>query len=526
MITKIANITQLRTRKGDVNSFIETMGYSTSTDGGGNIFYWDATSIAADNTGTVIQVTGVNTGRWISINKQEVYLSWFENSNTGFQNFLNAAAGKTGIINRNATLTTTMNVPGDLTLRQNKGTLISTNANVGFLWNLKKNFLGTGLNWTSTATTTGSTLMKFDGMWNATFDTCVFDMTGGSNSSGVDIIQLLPGPYNTTELWGTYYCNFHNIKFAGGRYICKADGYTYPSFITNITFSFCWATNGVSFLKATRANNFNIHRICADSLSGHAFDLSYCSDFVLETNEIYTPPGFYTLNEDVNCNKNVVNLGTRVNDFTVPVTNDMLGWDGSKLTLQGSNSNADNFRTRLNSIFSYAGSTILQGKGGTNVWTDIVKWSETIGTIIKAGWNNWIRLRENKISIGVNDQIKTFVKTMTATSGQYQDLIYFNTYGANQTISAEVTIYYRSNDSTISAIQKANYVQVSNASEVVSLNFEVTHELIVGTTVLPTLNTFYSGSTSTAAITHTNISSAATMDIVVKYSGTTNATVA
>jgi hypothetical protein len=66
MITKITNIAQLRTRKGTTNSLVETLGYYTASDGGNNTYQWNSSSVLSDNGGTIIAVTGVATGRWIS----------------------------------------------------------------------------------------------------------------------------------------------------------------------------------------------------------------------------------------------------------------------------------------------------------------------------------------------------------------------------------------------------------------------------------------------------------------------------
>lgn len=43
---------------------VDVLGYYAKGDGGGGIFYWDSTSTEADNGGTIIQATGVTTGRW------------------------------------------------------------------------------------------------------------------------------------------------------------------------------------------------------------------------------------------------------------------------------------------------------------------------------------------------------------------------------------------------------------------------------------------------------------------------------
>ncbi len=52
-------------------------GFYAVGDGGGGVFYWDASSTAADNGGTIIQATGVTTGRWIRIFEGPVRLAWF-----------------------------------------------------------------------------------------------------------------------------------------------------------------------------------------------------------------------------------------------------------------------------------------------------------------------------------------------------------------------------------------------------------------------------------------------------------------
>lgn len=44
---------------------IQVSGYYAANDGGGGTYVWNSTSTAADNGGTVIQVTGVATGRWL-----------------------------------------------------------------------------------------------------------------------------------------------------------------------------------------------------------------------------------------------------------------------------------------------------------------------------------------------------------------------------------------------------------------------------------------------------------------------------
>jgi hypothetical protein len=77
-------------------------GYYADADGGGGLFLWNATSTTADNGGTVIQVTGVATGRWIRFvpNGSPLNARWFgaKGDNTGddkaaLQRWLDAGGG-------------------------------------------------------------------------------------------------------------------------------------------------------------------------------------------------------------------------------------------------------------------------------------------------------------------------------------------------------------------------------------------------------------------------------------------------
>jgi hypothetical protein len=62
---RVPNIATLRTTEADPYTQIYLVQHSTTNDGGHGPFVWDSASTAADNSGTIIQVTGVATGRWI-----------------------------------------------------------------------------------------------------------------------------------------------------------------------------------------------------------------------------------------------------------------------------------------------------------------------------------------------------------------------------------------------------------------------------------------------------------------------------
>lgn len=64
---KVDTIAALRSMT-DTFDTINVLGYYDKGDGGGGLFYWDETSTEADNGGTIIQATGVTTGRWKKIN--------------------------------------------------------------------------------------------------------------------------------------------------------------------------------------------------------------------------------------------------------------------------------------------------------------------------------------------------------------------------------------------------------------------------------------------------------------------------
>jgi len=57
-------IAEIKLQKGSPSANINVLGYNTPGDGGGGEFYWDDVSTQSDNAGTIIQVTGLSTGRW------------------------------------------------------------------------------------------------------------------------------------------------------------------------------------------------------------------------------------------------------------------------------------------------------------------------------------------------------------------------------------------------------------------------------------------------------------------------------
>jgi len=76
-INRVENIASLKLQDGLVFNTIEVLGYYTKGDGGGGTFYWDSSSTETDNSGTIIQATGITTGRWKRVYSGAVNVKWF-----------------------------------------------------------------------------------------------------------------------------------------------------------------------------------------------------------------------------------------------------------------------------------------------------------------------------------------------------------------------------------------------------------------------------------------------------------------
>ena len=77
-VNSVSNIATLKTTTASAaNDTIEVLGYYNPNDGGGGFFYWDSASTTADNGGTIIQRTGIATGRWMRIYDCFIDVKWF-----------------------------------------------------------------------------------------------------------------------------------------------------------------------------------------------------------------------------------------------------------------------------------------------------------------------------------------------------------------------------------------------------------------------------------------------------------------
>jgi hypothetical protein len=68
---------ELRTVMLNNSNFAVAAGFWVPGDGGGGVFFWDPSSVEADDGGTVIKVIGITTGRWKRVYSGPLNVRWF-----------------------------------------------------------------------------------------------------------------------------------------------------------------------------------------------------------------------------------------------------------------------------------------------------------------------------------------------------------------------------------------------------------------------------------------------------------------
>lgn len=471
-------------------------------------FIYDSTdTTSADNTGTILVTSS---GARYKIAEREVYeLAWFDNTDAGFQAFLTACDSRIGIINRSQTLTTTMNV-GSTRLIQRRGTQITTSAAIGFRSNLKKLATFDDLVFRTTSTTSNTCLWELDGTWNFTFRGCEFT----ASTSTPDFIRIKSGLYGGSLYWGNYYTKFVDCKFELGRYGFTGGGNNSSiSYFTTLTVQNCWHTSPVSMVNLSYGETLTFLHSGCDLATSYAINLTNMSNCYFVFQEV-TTTGANVVNQ-VGCNRNIFAATNEVQDLTG--NTELLGLTTKWLTLQGSNADADLFNTKLQSVYSYAGSTKLLGRGGSAAWTTLLNWSETIGLELQAGYSNWLRLKENRLSRGASNQKLTLIKSMSLTSSQYAELLYFNLTANSNNLQADITVNYRTNDNTSVAVIKLLAMSALSSGGALVYSMNVVDQANAGTQNIPVFSTYYGGSGGLFSVNMQNIALAATVDIEVNY---------
>ena len=73
----VDTIAELKALAGGVNEAVEVKGHTTSGDGGGGLFIWDAADTTTDDNGVYIQPNAGGTGRWIRQYDGDISVRWF-----------------------------------------------------------------------------------------------------------------------------------------------------------------------------------------------------------------------------------------------------------------------------------------------------------------------------------------------------------------------------------------------------------------------------------------------------------------
>jgi hypothetical protein len=77
-VQSVANIVDLKALDAGASTYVDVAGYYAAGDGGGGRMYWDSTSGAVQNNGTIFIPNSVpGTGRWKRIYDKEIDIKWF-----------------------------------------------------------------------------------------------------------------------------------------------------------------------------------------------------------------------------------------------------------------------------------------------------------------------------------------------------------------------------------------------------------------------------------------------------------------
>lgn len=208
-------------------------GYYASGDGGGGEFHWSATSVAADNGGSVILPTGhVGQGRWLRIIHTDVSVRWFGARGDGATDDYAAIMAAQAVVDgRGGTL---YFPPGTYAVGQ------TIHVPSGCTWRGDSSYyqLSAGLKSRILLTAAADSLLHVEAQWFQ-LDSMVID--GGGQATKA--VVYFPGTGST------WFCRFSACMFVGpvptygggGGYVVRMEG---NSQIDNCVFDRClfWTT--------------------------------------------------------------------------------------------------------------------------------------------------------------------------------------------------------------------------------------------------------------------------------------------
>lgn len=207
------SIAALRLRSGTtIANAAKTLGYYSAGDGGGNSFYWDGTSTATDNAGTVIKPTAVSgAGRWLAVDTSVIKFEQFGAKGDGSTNDYTAMQAALSAASSGSTIVLT---PFE-TYKCNTG--LSVPASV-FLtgYNSTINFSASHLTGLTFADGGGIKGVKLVGAGNSSYNASgnAISCQGASSAAYVDAPTILECEFEGWGAYGVYlkYCNNAVIK--------------------------------------------------------------------------------------------------------------------------------------------------------------------------------------------------------------------------------------------------------------------------------------------------------------------------
>ncbi len=397
MITKITNIAQLRTRKGTANALAETLGYYTASDGGGNTFQWDNSSVLSDNGGTIIAVTGVATGRWISVSST-VNLRQFGATGNGSTNDTTALQTAFASVRDIYVPKGTYLINGEIEIFGNvyceKDAIFKVAASYsGTLFRIKskKNLLIDGLYIDATDTGITATGLKIEGLWNSTFQNYSFlarnIATVDTTSIGVDVFTSEPSGSGSGLSWGAYTITFNNPYIQSGNVGFRTQRQTGDTGIdvTHLKINGGWiGSQNTINLHLKNVTNGVIENVATDVIklnTGIGYKFESCSQITLIPGEDYILPSLPDTAQlvhidDATCS--FIDIQSPRVIFPATITGTEFTYkDAQGLRFKPTVADSHNWLTEIRGNYNYGEPFVIEGKFGDSTLRKILKWDFT-----------------------------------------------------------------------------------------------------------------------------------------------------
>lgn len=217
---------------------VDVLGYYTKGDGGGGIFYWDATSTEADNGGTIIQATGIATGRWKRADNNMFNVKQFGAKGDGATDdsvaFQNAISLVKDIFIPNGEYFINSNISiSNQKIYGEKQTIIKFAQNLLYGFSCGSNSVIENLNFYPQGNLTADScdINLIEGADNIIIQNCVFDTTINSGTryysiKGADFGSQYTTKVSNVRILNSYFRGYQRQLFLNSLEYCVVDGNT------------------------------------------------------------------------------------------------------------------------------------------------------------------------------------------------------------------------------------------------------------------------------------------------------------